>query len=227
MNLSAAPTEPDARRGAGRRAAWRSSRLLACATLTIAVVETACSSASPSPTTSRGPSPSPTTSQTVSQVPTVDASPTPVPPLSLALPTVHDNRVVRFAVSVQVPANGGGRITVRVTNLSRTRIGQIVLRWPTGLDTVLFLAPFTTHSLSGALVQPWTKWVIGPGEHGEPAGTTSLGYGPIDRGTTLSIPIYVTRRAKTPVAFDLQFLVAEAILTSEAGGSAWTRVSVP
>jgi hypothetical protein len=227
MNLFAVPTEQGARRGAGRRPAWRSSTLLACGTLAIAVVGTACSTPSPRPTASGGPTPSPTTGQSVSLAPTVDTSPSPLPPLSLALPTVHDNRVVRFAVSVQVPANGGGRITVKVTNLSRTRIGQIVLRWPTGLDTVLFLAPFTTHSLSGALVQPWTKWVIGPGEQGEPAGTTSLGYGPIDPGTTLTIPIYVTRRAKIPVAFDLQLLVAEAILTTEAGGSAWTRVSVP
>jgi hypothetical protein len=170
--------------------------------------------------------PSPTIGPSVTLGPTASASPS-APPLSLALPLVHDNRVVRFSVSVQVPANAGGQITVKVTNLSKSRLGQVVLRWPTDLDAVLYLAPFTSHPLTDALVQPWTKWVIGPGEQGEPAGTTSLGYGPIDPGTTLTIPIYVSRRAQESVAFDLQFLVAEAILTTESGGPAWTRVSVP
>ena len=44
------------------------------------------------------------------------------------------------------------------------------------------------------LVQAWTKWVIGPGEQGEPAGTTSLGYGPMDPGMALEIPLFVTRQ---------------------------------
>ncbi len=116
-----------------------------------------------------------------------------------------------------------------ITSLSSERVAEIVLRWPTALDQALFLAPFTPASsrLTDALVQPWTKWVIGPGEMGEPAGTTSLGWGPLDAGATLVIPIVVTRQAPGPVSFDLQFLAGEALLTSDAGGPAETRVSVP
>jgi hypothetical protein len=118
---------------------------------------------------------------------------------------------------------------VVVTNLSDERVTELVLRWPPPLDEVLFLAPFAPSParLTDALVQPWTKWVVGPGEMGEPAGTTSLGWGPLDPGATLTIPIVVTRRAAGPVAFDLQLLAGEALLTSEAGGPAATRVSVP
>jgi hypothetical protein len=191
----------------------------------MALLAAACSSPSPSPTSS--PSPTQTALPTPTGTATDIASPTPAPPLSLDVPSVLDDRVVRFTVSVQVAANGGGEITVRVTNLSNARIGEIVLRWPTGLNAVLFLAPFTSHPLTNALVQPWTKWVIGPGEQGEPAGTISLGYGPINPGTTLTIPLYVTRRAAGSVAFDLQFLAGETILSTEAGGPAWTRVGVP
>jgi len=224
MNLCLAPNTRAVRRPPGRRATRRFSGHLVGTLFTLALA-TACSG--PSSTPSASPPTSPTAGPSVTLGPTASASPSAPPPLSLALPLVHDNRVVRFAVSVQVPANADGRITVKVTNMSKSRLGQVVLRWPTDLDAVLFLAPFTSHPLTNALVQPWTKWVIGPGEQGEPAGTTSLGYGPIDPGTTLTIPIYVTRRAQESVAFDLQFLVAEAILTTESGGPAWTRVSVP
>lgn len=126
-------------------------------------------------------------------------------------------------------SDSGGRITVTVTSLSDERIPELVLRWPTPLDGVLFLAPFTPSSsrLTDALVQPWTKWVVGPGEMGEPAGTTSLGWGPLLPNATLTIPIVVTRRAAGPVAFDLQLLAGEALLTNDAGGPAALRVSVP
>ena len=51
----------------------------------------------------------------------------------------------------------------------------------------LFLAPFEPsddriREGGPPLVQEWTKWVVGPGERGEPEGTTSLGYGPILAG---------------------------------------------
>ncbi|MDQ2674171.1 MAG: hypothetical protein M3Y40_05900, partial [Chloroflexota bacterium] len=105
-------------------------------------------------------------------------------------------------------------------------------RWPTELDASLFLAPFTPSNErirdgGPPLVQPWTKWVVGPGEHGEPAGTTSLGWGPLLAGATLEIPIVVTRRAEGPVSFDLQLLSGEDLLTGEDGEPARLRVEVP
>ena len=65
------------------------------------------------------------------------------------------------------------------------------------------------------------------GERGEPAGTTSLGWGPLLPRATLTIPLLVTRNAPGPVAFDLQVLAGEAILTLEAGDPAELRVQVP
>lgn len=192
----------------------------------------ACSTSSPSPSSSPTATvPVPTASASPSAEPTSTplATPTPAPPLSLALPPHRDIRRVRFSVNAKVPVNGNGTITVKVTNLSSERVTEIVLRWPTDLDQVLYLAPFTPSArrLLGFLVQPWTKWVIGPGEQGEPAGTTSLGWGPLNPGATLTIPLVVTRREPGAVAFDLQFLAGEALLTSESGGPATMRVSVP
>jgi hypothetical protein len=69
--------------------------------------------------------------------------------------------------------------------------------------------------------------VLGPGERGEPAGTTSLGWGPLLPGGELTIPIQVTRRQRGEVAFDLQVLAGEAILSLEDGAPAELRVSVP
>jgi hypothetical protein len=76
-------------------------------------------------------------------------------------------------------------------------------------------------------VQDWTKWVIGPGEEGEPAGTISLGYGPLLAGATLRIPLSVTRVADGPVAFDLQLLADNRILHLPGGEPAELRVRVP
>ncbi len=195
----------------------------------IAILLLAACTASPSvPSTPSAPPPTGTASTLPA---TANPSPTatPEPPLSLDLPPHRDVRRVGYTVSPSVPGTGNGTITVKVTNLSGQRVPEIVLRWPTDLDATLFLAPFTPSAsrLTDALVQPWTRWVIGPGEMGEPAGTTSLGWGPLDPGTTLMIPIVVTRRAPGPVAFDLQFLAGEALLTAESGGPAVTRVSVP
>ena len=173
--------------------------------------------ASGSPTI--GPSASPSASPTA----------TPEPPLSLDLPRTRDSRRIRISIQPTVPANGVGHLTVKVTSLATTRVTELVLRWPTPLNGIVFLAPFQPSSgrLSDALVQPWTKWVIGPGEQGEPAGTTSLGWGPLDPGATLTIGLIATRRASGPVAFDLQFLAGEALLSTEAGAPAETRVSIP
>jgi hypothetical protein len=177
--------------------------------------------------------PTPSLSPSVSPSPTIgpSASPTatPEPPLSLALPRTRDSRRIRVSIQPTVPATGVGHLTVKVTSLATTRVSELVLRWPTPLNGIVFLAPFQPSSgrLTDALVQPWTKWVIGPGEQGEPAGTTSLGWGPLDPGATLTIGLIATRRAGGPVAFDLQLLAGEALLTTEAGAPAETRVSIP
>ncbi|MGH2446009.1 MAG: hypothetical protein ACRDGD_08225 [Candidatus Limnocylindria bacterium] len=126
----------------------------------------------------------------------------------------------------------GGQITVAATHLGDVRIDELVLRWPTALDEVMVLAPFVPSAErigedAPPLSQPWTKWVIGPGEQGEPAGTTSLGYGPLLPGSTLSIPLFVTRVAPGPVAFDLQVLAANDLLALEGGEPAELRVEVP
>ena len=164
--------------------------------------------------------------------PTGSPSPTPEPSFSLELPNAADTRLIGVKVAVAVPANAGGRITVAVTNRSATRIDEIVLRWATPIREVLFLHPFVPSKERIAdggppLRQEWTKWVEGPGALGEPAGTTSLGYGPIDAGVTLTIPLYVDRTAPGPIAFDLQFLAGEKILTTAGGKPAVTRVMVP
>ena len=189
-----------------------------------------------------GGSPSPSQLATATAVPTATpsveltasaaATATPEPELSLPLPEQIDARTVTVSVEPQVAADDGGRIVVSVTNHSETRIVELVLRWDTALGETLFLAPFEpaeARIVDGGppLVQPWTKWVQGPGEHGEPAGTTSLGWGPLDPGATLTIPIVVTRRAEGAVSFDLQILADEAILTTEGGDPAELRVSVP
>lgn len=188
----------------------------------------------PSPSTPAEPSPTPAASATASAVPTATPSPTPTPAPSLTLepPESRDDRVVALDVTPNVPAGENGTITVRVTSTADTRIDELVLRWPTELAETLFLAPFTPsedriRDGGPPLVQPWTKWVVGPGEHGEPAGTTSLGWGPLLAGATLEIPIVVTRRADGPVAFDLQVLSSNDLLSREGGEPAHVRVEVP
>ena len=175
---------------------------------------------------------SPTATASSSATATLEPTATPEPPLSLALPAQEDPRQVRVVVTPEVPADGDGRIMVTVTNLSDERVTELVLRWPTALKETLFLAPFAPSEARIAnggppLLQEWTKWVEGPGERGEPAGTTSLGWGPLDPGAELRIPIVVTRRANGPVEFDLQLLAGEAILHLEGGETAELRVSVP
>jgi hypothetical protein len=179
-------------------------------------------------------SPTPSPSATEAPTPTVSVVPTatPAPSLSLEPPQGSDDRVVAVDIAVDVPAGEGGIITVVVTSAADTRIDELVLRWPTELNASLFLAPFTPsddriREGGPPLVQPWTKWVVGPGEHGEPAGTTSLGWGPLLAGATLEIPLIVTRREDGPRAFDLQLLSGEDLLTGEDGEPAQLRVEVP
>ena len=167
--------------------------------------------------------------------PTDEPSTTPEPtprPYSLENPAQEDDRLIRVTVAPNLATDTSGQIVVTVTNLDATRITEIVLRWSTSLDEHLFLAPFmpTPDRICDGcppLVQPWTKWVLGPGERGEPAGTTSLGWGPLDPGATLVIPVIANRRMDGPVDFDLQLLAGEALLRQEGGQPAWLRVAVP
>jgi hypothetical protein len=192
-------------------------------------------SPTPSPTSSPTSPPNATASAppaTASATAAPTASPTPAPSLSLELPSERDPRVVAVTVTPEVAADGGGRIVVRVTSLVDTRIDELVLRWPTELAETLFLAPFTPSEERIAdggppLVQPWTKWVVGPGEQGEPDGTTSLGWGPLLPGATLEIPILVMRVAPGPTAFDLQVLSRNDLLALGDGSPAEVRVDVP
>jgi hypothetical protein len=206
------------------------------AAVLLAVLPAACvteTSPSPTPLPTSTPSatpqlsPSPSATSSASTPPTA----TPQPPLSLDLPA-RDRHHVAVTVTNEVPPDGDGRIVVTVTNLSARRVQELVLRWPTELEQTLFLAPFEPSVQRIAdggppLWQEWTKWVEGPGERGEPAGTTSLGWGPLLPNGTLTIPIIATRNARGEVAFDLQVLSDEAILTLRGGEPAELRVSIP
>jgi len=211
------------------------------AALLVSVILIACVvSPSPSPPSSTGPSS--TASATPSATPpeasgppsptTAVPTPTPEPSLSLDPPAGSDPRVVAVLVEPDLPPDGGGTIVVTVTSAADTRIDELVLRWPTELNDTLFLAPFAPsderiRDLGPPLEQPWTKWVIGPGERGEPADTISLGWGPLLAGATLTIPILVTRLVPGPVAFDLQVLAGNDLLTLDGGEPAELRIEIP
>lgn len=202
----------------------------------LAMVVTACV-AQPTPTATPTASPAasdnPSASPTEEETPTASASAsaTPEPSLSLDPPDGTDPRIVAVSVESDIGADGGVML-VTVTSNADQRIDELVLRWPTELDQTLSLAPFAPsddriRDGGPPLVQQWTKWVIGPGEQGEPAGTTSLGYGPLLAGATLEIPLVVTRRAPGPVAFDLQVLAGNDLLSLADGTPAELRVEVP
>ncbi|MEO5987071.1 MAG: hypothetical protein ABIW50_01235 [Candidatus Limnocylindria bacterium] len=151
--------------------------------------------------------------------------------MSLALPEGTDPRVVNATVDAQVAADGG-TFTITVTSTATERIDELVLRWPTELNQAMFLAPFTPsedriRDGGPPLAQPWTKWVIGPGERGEPAGVISVGWGPLLPGATLVIPLEASRRVPDPIAFDLQLLSGNDLLTFEGGGPAEIRIEIP
>jgi len=209
----------------------------AAAAALLALVVTGClanPSASPSASVSASAQPSTTPATTASGQPSTSVEPTatPEPPLSLTPPPDQDRRQVAVTVDPRVPNDADGEIVVVVTNLTDRRVGELVLRWNTELDQVLYLAPFRPSEQrirdgGPPLIQDWTKWVRGPGESGEPAGTTSLGWGPLLPGGELTIPIQVTRQQAGAVAFDLQVLAGEAILSLEDGSPAELRVTVP
>lgn len=231
----------------------RRAHLLA---VVVAVVVAGCTDASPSPSAAGSGAPAasaiispsanpsaagslaPPASAPASAPPTAgpsapaSATASPEPALSLDLPETRDERVVSVGVEPAVPPDGNGQITVTVTSAADVRIDELVLRWPSELNDSLFLTPFEPtddriREDGPPLVQPWTKWVLGPGEQGEPAGTISLGWGPLLPGATLTIPIIATRNAPGPVAFDLQVLAGNDLLTLEGGGPAEIRVEIP
>ena len=200
------------------------------------VLSSACiaeQSPTPSPTATEAPTVPPTPPVSPSSPPSTPASPsaTPEPSLSLALPDETDSRVVAATVVAEVGAEGG-TLAVTVTSAADERIDELVLRWPTELNATLFVAPFTPsedriRDGGDPLSQPWTKWVVGPGEQGEPDGTISLGWGPLLPRATLEFELDVTRRAAGPVAFDLQVLAGNDLLTFEGGAPAELRIEVP
>jgi hypothetical protein len=163
---------------------------------------------------------------------TTEPSPSDIGRLTLPAPSETDSTTpISYTVAVEVAADASGQLTIVVTNLGQEIVPELVLRWPTKVRDTVFLAPFQPSAQriregGDPLVQDWTKWVEGPGEHGEPAGTTSLGWGPLLVGGTLTIPVLATRVAAGPITFDLQILNGEAVLQSD-GVPAWTQVTVP
>jgi hypothetical protein len=162
------------------------------------------------------------------------SSPTAAPSPSLALdpPGATDPRPVVVTVTPELPTDGSGRVVVTVESRADTRIDELVLRWPTALADTVVLQPFAPsddriREGGPPLVQPWTKWVIGPGEEGEPDGTTSVGWGPLLPGATLTIPLVATRVAPGPTAFDLQVLSRNDLLADPDGNGAELRVELP
>lgn len=190
-----------------------------------ALVVLAGCSLEPSPTPL--PTAPPTATHVASTPATVEPTASPQPAFTLPLPPTTDPRVIGAEVA---PSDDG--LLVTVTNTTDSRIDELVLRWTTELDAVFFIAPFVPsedriRENGPPLVQEWTKWVVGPGERGEPAGTTSLGYGPLMPGATLAIPLHVDRVVPGSIAFDLQLLAGNDILALDDGGPAVLRIDVP
>jgi hypothetical protein len=207
-------------------AAWT----MRVAALAVGVMLAACSvETSPNPSAS----PSVGASRSGSARPSATAEPSPSDDgrLTLPAPTGTDSTPITVNVTVEVAAGASGQLVIVVTNLGQEMVQELVLRWPTAVRDTIFLAPFQPSAQriregGDPLVQDWTKWVDGPGEHGEPAGTTSLGWGPLLVGGTLTIPVLATRVAPGPITFDLQILSGEKVLLS-GGAPAWLQVTVP
>ena len=179
------------------------------------------------------PTPIPTSTPTPEPTPAAEPSVTPEPtpePYSLPDPAAS-TRGSDGHGAPNLATDASGTITVTVANLDASMIPELVLRWSTSLDEHLFLAPFTPSDdriCNGCppLVQPWTKWVIGPGARGEPAGDLA-GWG----RCSPHLPPPDSDRGQSPVAgpvsFDLQVLAGEALLTLDTGLPAEFRVEVP
>jgi len=202
------------------------------ASLVAAMLLAACSlETTESPSATALPSVGASPSETAPPSATAEPSPSDSGRLTLPEPTAFDSTPISYTVTVEVAAGASGRLVIVVTNLGQEMVQELVLRWPTEVRDTVFLAPFQPVAQriregGDPLVQNWTKWVEGPGEHGEPIGTTSLGWGPLLVGGTLTIPVLVTRVAPGPIVFDFQILSGEAVLQSD-GAPAWLQVTVP
>ena len=80
-----------------------------------------------------------------------------------------------------------------MTNLTDRRVGELVLRWNTDLDQVLFLAPFRPSEQrirdgGPPLIQDWTKWVRGPGRERRAGGHHLARLGPAAAGRRADHP---------------------------------------
>jgi hypothetical protein len=202
------------------------------AALASALILVACSLETSSPDVSASPSSDAASpSESAQASPTAEPSPSEGGGLTLPDPSGTDPTPIRTTVTVEIAAGESGRLVIVVTNLGQERVQELVLRWPTALRDTVFLAPFAPSAQriregGDPLVQNWTKWVEGPGEHGEPAGSTSLGWGPLLVGGTLTIPVLATRVAPGPITFDLHILSGEKILQID-GEPAFLKVTVP
>lgn len=192
----------------------------------------ACSLETSSPVVSASPS-SAAASPPESAQPSATREPSPSEGGGLTLPDPKgtDPNPISTTVTVEIAAGQSGQLVIVVTNLGKEQVQELVLRWPTAVRDTIFLAPFQPSAQriregGDPLVQDWTKWVDGPGEHGEPAGTTTLGWGPLLVGGTLTIPVLATRVAPGPITFDLQVLSGEKILQID-GEPAFLKVTVP
>ncbi|MFN2484331.1 MAG: hypothetical protein ABR509_05265 [Candidatus Limnocylindria bacterium] len=204
----------------------RATPALLCLAIAVGCTDTESSPSVPPAVTA---SPTALVTATAAPTPTPTAAPTPTAvPLSLEAPEGQSNGTIDFRFSPNLPADTQGELLVIVTNTGEDAIAEITLRWPTALDEVLFLAPFapSPDRMVNPLVVPWTRWVEGPGTRGEPAGTTTLGYGPIDPGTTLEIPLVAEWREPGEVQFDVQFLDREELLLLTDGQPAHVRVDI-
>ncbi|MEP6807867.1 MAG: hypothetical protein ABI978_04640 [Chloroflexota bacterium] len=209
------------------RSSWHRLPAIASMAALIASALAACvASPSPSPQT-----PSPSASPSALPTATPEPTATPIPHLTLPAPAATSQTTITFSVTVELKAGESGRLVVVVSNLTKTMVPELVLRWPTAVRDTIVLAPFEPSQQriregGDPLVQDWTKWVEGPGEQGEPAGTTSLGWGPLLPDGTLTIPVLATRVAPGPLVFALQILDGEAVLTS-GHAPAIEQVNVP
>src|SRR5690606_14919564 len=126
--------------------------------------------ASPAPS---DPAATPSPSEPAASATAAPPTPTQEPSLALDPPEGSDPRIVSVQADPAVAADGDGQIVVTATSAADSRIDELVLRWPAELNDLLFLAPFAPsddriRENGPPLEQPWTKWVVGPGERGEP-----------------------------------------------------------
>ena len=158
------------------------------------------------------------------------ATPTssPEPSLALELPGTTDPRVVSAEVTPQIDGESG-TLTVSVTSGAGDRIDELVLRWHDRLGESLHLAPFAPSERIREEARP------APGGRGGSSAPASRGAGRHDLGRVGAAlaggdaddRAGGNRTAPGPVAFDLQLLSGNDLLTLGDGEPAELRVEVP